>query len=199
MAENELLNLGHQTRWQRTRRALQNPECPHADRLAALTADIEGICSGLPKALKKGPPLAALLRLAIGSPLKVQVVLSEFKEGNLARLVNQARSLTKSNDPSAVASCTVRLLTDGLVDQLDTRAGRQEHLRSRESRAELAADATRIFRGYESELKRILECSLRDTPIAPFKRRLAPVRRMSPKQLVGFSVVPPSPEAPRAR
>lgn len=192
MAENELLNLGHKTQWQRTRRALENPDCPHADLLVALTTDIEGVCGGLPKALKKGPPLAALLRLSLGSSMQIQAVLAEFKEGNLARLTNEARSLTKSNDPSAVAACAARLLTQRLVDQLDKRAGRQEHFRSRESRAELVAEATRIFRSYEGDLKRILECSLRDAPITPFKRRLPPVLRPSPKQLVAFSVVPPS-------
>jgi len=200
MAENELLNFGHKTRWQRTRRALQNPGCPHSDLVAALTADIEGVCGGLPKALKKGPPLAALLRLSLGSSVQVQTVLAEFTEGNLARLTNEARSLTKSNDAAAVAACAARLLTDRLVDQLDKRAGRQEHFRSRESRSKLIADATAIFRSYESDLKRILECSLRDTPVMPFKRRLAHVRRPSPKQLLTFSVVPQSsPEQPRAR
>lgn len=199
MAENELLNLGHKTRWQRTRRALQNPNCPHADLLAALTADIEGVCTGLPKALKKGPPLAALLGLSLGSSLQVQAVLAEFKEGNLARLTNEARRLTKSNEPGAVAACAAHLLTDRLVDQLDKRAGRQEHFQSRESRAELIADASRIFRSYEGELKRILECSMRNAPITPFKRRLPPVRRMSSKQLLAFSVVPPAPEQPHAR
>lgn len=200
MAENELLNLGHKTRWQRTRRALENADCPHADLLAALTADIEGVCSGLPKALKKGPSLAALLRLSLGSSVQVQAVLAEFKEKNLGRLINDARALTKSNEPSAVAACAASLLTDRLVDQLDKRAGRHDHFRDRESRAELVADATRIFRSYEGELKRILDCSLRDTPITPFRRRLPPVRRQSPKQLVTFSVVPPtSPDLPRAR
>lgn len=200
MAENELLNLGHKTRWQRTRRALENPDCSHADLVAALTADIEGVCSGLPKALKKGPPLAALLRLSFGSFMQIQAVLAEFKEGNLARLINEARSLTKSNDPSAVAACAARLLTQRLVDQLDKRAGRQEHFRSRESRAKLVADATKVFRNYEGDLKLILECSLRDAPITPFKRRLPRVRRPSPKQLLNFSIVPPSsPEPQHAR
>lgn len=200
MAENELLNLGHKTRWQRTRRALENPDCSRAELLEALTSDIEGVCSGLPKALKKGPPLAALLRLSLGSSVQVQAVLAEFKEKNLGRLINDARRLTRSNNPSAVAACAAGLLTDRLVDQLDKRAGRHEHFRSRESRAELVAEGSRIFRSYEGDLKRILECSLRDAPITPFKRRLPPVRRQSPKQLLAFSVVPPtSPEAPRAR
>lgn len=200
MAENELLNLGHKTRWQGTRRVIQNPDCAHADRLAVLTADIEGVCNGLPKALKKGPPLARLLGLSFGSPLQVQVVLSEFKEGNLARLTNEARSLTKSNEPGSVAACAARLLTDRLVDQLDKRAGRLEHFRSKESRVELISDATRIFRSYEGELKRILECSLRGTPIRPFKRRLLPSPRLSSKQLLNFSVVQqPVQETPRAR
>lgn len=200
MAENELLNLGHKTRWQSTRRALQNPDCSRADRKAALTADIEGVCTGLPKALKKGPPLAALLRLSLGSPLQVQTVLAEFKEGNVARLTHEARLLTKSNDPGAIAACLANLLTESLVDQLDKRAGRQDHFRSRDSRAELIADAITIFRSYEGELKRILECSLRDAPITPFKRRLPPAPRLSPKQLLTFSVAAPAPqESPRAR
>lgn len=190
MAENELLNLGHKTRWQRTRRALERPDCSRSDLMASLTADIEGVCGGLPKALRKGPPLAALLRLSSGSSMQVQAVLAEFKERNLARLTNEARSLTKSNHPPALAACAARLLTQRLVDQLDKRAGRHEHFRTRECRAELIADATRIFRSYEGDLKRILECSLRDVPITPFKRRVLQVRRSSPKQLLALSVVP---------
>src|SRR5690606_20272582 len=119
MAENELLDLGHKLRWQRTRRALQNPDCPLPDLIAALTSDMEGVCSGLPKALRKGPPLAALLGFSLGSPMQVQAVIAQFTERSLARLTHDARKLARSNEAGAVAACAEQLMVDRLVDQVD--------------------------------------------------------------------------------
>lgn len=203
MAENEIIDLGHRLRWQRTRRALQNAECPVDEVVAAMAADMEGVCAGLPKALKKGPPLKALLELSIGSNLQVQAVIAQFTEKGLASLVNDARKQCGSNSASAVAAAAARLLIDRLIDQIECRAGREERFRSSEARSELIAQATKAFRGYERDLQAILEAALGDGPMVRFKRRLTQKPRMSARQLLNVSIVPvpPSsiPETSRAR
>lgn len=201
MAENEIIDLGHKLRWVRTRRALKNSDCPLEDVVAAMTADIEGVCSGLPKALKKGPPLASLLRLTIGSSVQVQAVIAQFNEKSLATLVNDARKLSCSNNAASVAAVAARLLVDRLIDQIDRRAGREERFRSPEARAQLLAEATKTFRSYEDDLRAILQSSLLGEPIVRFKRRIAAPERMTAKQLLSISIARPSPpqEHPHAR
>lgn len=201
MAENEIIDLGHRWRWERTRRAFKNPDCSLKDVVAAMVTDTEGMCSGLPKALKKGPPLASLLKLSIGSSLQVQSVIAQFKEKGLATLVNDARKLARSNDAATVAAAAAKLLVNRLIDQVERRAGREERFRSTDVRAELVAEATRTFRSYEDDLGTILESSLRDGPIAHFRRRIAPSPRMTARQLLNTSVTPTAPasESPHAR
>ena len=197
MAENEIIDLGHKLRWERTRRALNNSDCPLEDVVAAMTADIEGVCNSLPKALRKGPPLMLLLRLSLGSPLQVQAVIAQFNEKGLATLVNDARKLSRSSDAGLVATEAAKLLIDRLIDQVDRRAGREERFRSSEARAQLLEEATKTFRSYEGDLRAILESSLRDGPIVRFKRRITP-KHMTAKQLLNISVARPHQESPHA-
>jgi len=151
--------------------------------------------------LKKGPPLASLLRLTIGSSVQVQAVIAQFNEKGLATLVNDARKLSRNNDAASVAAVAARLLVDRLIDQLDRRAGREERFRSPEARAQLLAEATKTFRSYEGDLRAILQSSLLGEPIVRFKRRLAAPERMTAKQILNISIArPPSPqELPHAR
>ncbi len=201
MAENEIIDMGHRRRWGRTRRALGNPECPLQDVVAAMTADIEGVCRGLPKALNKGPPLALLLKAAMGSPVQTQALIAQFKEKGLATLVSDARKLARSNDPADVATIGAKRLINRLIDQVDKRAGREERFRSNEAREHLLAEAAKTFGVYEDEVRSMLESSLRSGPIRRFKPLLPSAQRLTAQQLHSVSVVPPSPplQGPHAR
>lgn len=201
MAENEIIDLGHRRRWDRTRHALRNAECPLEGVIAAMSADIEGVCKGLPKALRKGPPLALLLKVAMGSTMQVQAVIAQFAEKGLAALVNDARKLARSNDPSAVAAMAAKHLIECLIDQVDKRAGREERFRSTVSRAQLVAEATKTFGVYEGDLRAILESALRGGRIQRFKPRIASLPRMTARQLISLSVASPSQpsESPHGR
>lgn len=203
MAENEIIDMGHASRWVRTRKALKDPNCAVEDIAAAMAADMEGMCAALSGALRNGPPLSSLLRLALGSPLQVQAVIAEFTEKGLASLVNAARNRCRSNDPTEVAAVAARLLTQRLIDQAQCRAGREDRFRDSQLRNEISSQAAKVFGAYEADLRAILEAALRDGAPVPFKRRLTAKRRIGPKQLVNISLTPagpqPTAEASRVR
>lgn len=187
MAENEIIDLGHASRWVRTRKALQDPNCSVEDIAVAMREDMERMCAALNGALRNGPPLSQLLRLSLGSSLQVQAVIAQFTEKGLATLVNAARNHCRSGDPAEVASVAARLLTQRLVDQAECRAGREERFRDPEFRNELSRRAAEAFGAYEADLRVMLEAALRDAPVQ-FKRRLTAKRRIGAKQLVGMSL-----------
>lgn len=196
MAENEIIDLGHKSRWIRTRKALQDHECPIEDVVAAITADMEGMCAGLNTALRNGPPLSGLLRLALGSSLQVQTVIAQFTEKSVAILVDAARNRCRSNDPAEVADVASQLLTQRLIDQAECRAGREERFRDPEMRRELVEQATRTFKSYEGDLRAMLEAALRDGAPVSFKRRATGKRRMSSRQLMNVSLIPARTQSP---
>lgn len=188
MAENEIIDLGHASRWARTRRALKDESCTVEEIAVAMATDMEGMCVALNGALRNGPPLSSLLRLAMGSSLQVQAVIAQFTEKSLASLVNTARNRCRSSDPAEVAAVAARLLTKRLIDQAQCRAGREERFRDPELRSELLSQAAKAFGAYEADLRAILEAALRDGAPVPFKRHLTVKRRISPKQLMSISL-----------
>jgi hypothetical protein len=196
MAENEIIDLGHKSRWVRTRKALQDRECPVDEVVAAMTADIEGLCAGLNAALRNGPPLSGLLRLALGSSLQVQTVIAQFTEKGLAVLVNAARNRCRSNDPAEVAEVASQLLTQRLIDQAGCRAGREERFRDPELHREFLEQATRTFKAYEGDLRAMLEAALRGSAPVSFKRRVTGKRRMTLRQLMNVSLIPSGTKSP---
>lgn len=196
MAENEIIDLGHRSRWVRTRKALQDQGCSLDDVVSAMTADMEGMCAGLNGALRNGPPLSGLLRLTLGSSLQVQTVIAQFTEKGIALLVNAARNRCGSNDAAEVAAVAAQLLTQRLIDQADCRAGREERFRDPELRREFLDQVTRTFKNYEGDLRDMLEAALRDGAPVGFKRRLTGKRRMSPRQLINVSLLSTRTESP---
>ena len=195
MAENEIIDMGHASRWVRTRKAMRDPNCSVEDIAAAMGADMEGMCAALNGALRNGPPLSQLLRLSLGSPLQVQAVIAQFTEKGLASLVNDARNRCRSNEPAEVAAVAARLLTQRLIDQAQCRAGREERFRDPELRSELSSQAAKAFGAYEGDLRTILEAALRDGAPVHFKRRLTARKRISPKQLMSISLVSAGPQS----
>ncbi|MBB3819819.1 hypothetical protein FHT03_003010 [Xanthomonas arboricola] len=196
MAENEIIDMGHASRWVRTRKALKDSSCSVEDIAAAMGEDMEGMCAALNGALRNGPPLSQLLRLSLGSPLQVQAVIAQFTEKGLASLVNAARNRCRSSDPVEVAAVAARLLTQRLVDQAECRAGREERFRDPELRSQLFLHVANAFGAYEADLRAILEAALRGGAPVPFKRRRTAKPRMSSKQLVGMSLTAPRPQSP---
>jgi hypothetical protein len=190
MAENEIIDLGHPRRWRRTRRALSNADCSLEEVVVAARADVEGVCKGLPKALKQGPPLALLLQSAMGSPIQMQAVIAQFTEKGLATLVRDAMALARSRDPAKVAAAAASHLIDSLIGQIEMRAGRESRFRSLKARQDLIVGVSAAFRPYEAPLKEMLESSLRNGPVHRFRRLTAPTPRLSAGQLVNLSVTP---------
>ena len=53
--------------------------------------------------------MALLLEPALGSAFQTQVVLAQFTEQGIASLVQDAKKLERSNDPSRVAAAAAKL------------------------------------------------------------------------------------------
>lgn len=193
MAENEIIDLGHATRWARTRRALKDPDCPLHEVAAAMARDMERVLRALARILRSGPSLAELLRLALGSSFAVQKVIAQFQERSLASLVNDARNRCLSNDPDLVAAVAARLMIERLTDQAEGRAARHTHYQDAMSRDELHAQVQQTFAAYEGNLRDMLAAALREGEPVRFKPRLTARPRLTPKQVVGMSLLSGNP------
>ncbi|MDH5824206.1 hypothetical protein QFW77_14590 [Luteimonas sp. RD2P54] len=199
MAENEYLDLGHPRRWQQTRDALDDPACTSSDIVSVACEDLEGVCEKLPGVLRRGPSLALLLKPVLESPSKAQVVLSQFTEKGLAQVVEAACKLAGGRGVAAVADAAATRIIDRLIDQLDLRAGQYDRFRSFEMRQQLRDEAAEAFRIYREPLRNIIEASLRDGPIQPYKRRIPLRPKLTPRQVTNLSVAAPQRDPTHAR
>ncbi len=188
MAENEIIDLGHSTRWRRLRKALADPSCGSEDLLAAAQEDIEGMCKKLPGVLRKSPPLMLLLEPALASHAQAQAVLATFTERSIAILVRDALKLARSSTPGEVAAVVARRILERLLDQFALRAGKEARYRDKNTRDALVTRVAETFASYEGDLRATIEASLRGSAIPAFKPRTPSKPRMSVKQLLGFSV-----------
>lgn len=188
MAENELLDLGHARRWRRTRDALADPACTSTDIISVACEDFDVACEKLPAVLRQGPSMALLLQPMLGSASQSQAVLSQFAEKGLVQVVEMACRLARGQGIAAIAAAASQLMIERVIGQLDLRAGRCERYRSYEARQELRRDAAQAFDAYQEPLRKIIEASLRDGPIQPYKRRTQARPKLSPRQVASLSV-----------
>lgn len=199
MAENEILDLGHARRWRKTRDALADPACTTTDIVSVACEDFDVACEKLPGVLRQGPSLALLLQPMLGSVSRSQAVLSQFVEKGLVQVVEIACKLARGRGVAAIADAASQLMIDRVIDQLDLRAGRCERFRSYETRQQLRADAVQAFRAYQEPLRNIIEASLRDGPIQPYKRRIPARPKLTPRQVMNLSVATPQRDSTHAR
>lgn len=189
MAENEILDLGHPTRWRRTRYVISSPMCSIAEAVGAAVDDIEKVCRHLAIALRKGAPLSLLLRPALGSPVEAQAVISLFKERRLLSVVQSAQKLAESANPTAIANVAARLLVQGLAEQVQHYAGRKgDSFRSCEARYELKQGLDHAFANYIEPLRLAIETSLRGGRVRAYKSPVRIVPRMTAKEIINLPI-----------
>ncbi|WP_257386398.1 hypothetical protein [Tahibacter caeni] len=198
MAENEILDFGHRSRWRASRAVLKDSNATLAELVACAGEDFDGVMRRLPVALRKGPGLLILLRAAQESPVALQEVVAAFTEKRLAKLALTAGQLCPSNDPAEVAQTSAQLLIDALVDQIALRAKRERRFCAPDEQDALRASLAREFGKNFVQLSATLEASMRGARIKPIKRA-APRIAVAPKDVARLSLVVRRPEQPHAR
>lgn len=199
MAENEMFDLGHCRRWQKTRDALADPARTSKEIVAVACEDFDVACEKLQGALRRGPSLALLLEPMLSSASRAQSVLSQFTEKGIAQVGEIACKLAHGRGVAAIADVAAQQMINRVIDQLDLRAGRCERFRSYEAREQFRAEAAEAFRVYQEPLRNIIEASLRDRPIQPYKRRIPARPKPTLRQVLNLSVATPQRDTTHAR
>lgn len=198
MAENEILDFGHLSRWRRSRAMLREPSTTLDGFVSCASDDFIEALRKLPAALRKGPALVTLLRAAEESPSALQEVVAAFKEKRIAKLALAASELAKNGGPAYVAQTATRLLIDGLVDQISLRAKRERRFCSLEEQRTLRASLVSEFNKCADVLSGALESSIRGKAVKSIKRALPALAPIHPGSIARMSLVTSRPERPHA-
>lgn len=192
MAENEILDFGHRDRWKRSRLLLRDPLSSLPEFVSTATDECREAIRRLPAALRKGPPLLVLLRAQQGSITGLQEVVAAFKEKRLANLVIAAAKCDPSGGPEAVAHSAATNMVEMLIDQIATRAKKEQRFCSEHHQIALRDALTSEFAPFVGPLSEAIESSMRGTPVRRFKALFPPSARMRPKDVAIMSLVAPS-------
>ncbi|MCD9125986.1 hypothetical protein [Luteimonas fraxinea] len=199
MAENEVLDFGHATRWRVSRRALRDPLCSLGEFVNAASVDCAAAIRNLPRALRQGPALMTLLRALEGSVLGLQETVAAFTEKRLANVVIAAARCASNASPAVVAQEAASRMLESMSDQIISRAWREQRFASPSEQVELRAALGNEFGAYQQSLAQAIESSLGGTPVRSINLPKLPVRR-NPAEVAVMSLVPAKrPEAPHAR
>lgn len=182
MAENEILDVGNQRRYKRWRKVL----CDNASSPAEVAEALE---EGLKDALRKklrGKSLHLVLKACdLGREL-MQAAVESLKDRQLAKMVERARAVSHSSDPSIVASSMADMMIDSVIDRANKFAFK--HLPDGDGirHSSLEAAARSRLKACRPQIIAELEASFRNVPI-----RREPVRRpkVSPQTVASMSLV----------
>lgn len=201
MAENESLDFGHRNRWLRSRKILRDPASTLDQFINTASEDCQEAVRLVPIALRKGPALLALVRaLETGSIVALQEVIATFTEKRIASIAVSALRSSKSKDLKDFARATAESVIGTLIDQIATRAKREQRFCSVSEQSELRMGLTREFSAHIPDLSDTIEASLRGGPIRRI-RKTFPSPRMASKDVARMSLVIPAapPEQLRVR
>jgi len=113
MAENEILDVGSPRRYRRWRQALADAGVNPSETADCLSAEFQTI---LRNKLRRNP-LYVVLNACKSDRTALKEVVATFKDGALAKLVEQSCAITRSTDPPIVARKMADLLVDRLLDR----------------------------------------------------------------------------------
>lgn len=184
MAENEVLDVGSPRRYRRWRQAL-------ADCGISAPAVAECLCDELLITVRKklrGKPLYLVLKACGPDRSVLQEAVSTFKDRAMAKLVEQAHRITRSNDPLLVAQKIAELLVDGLLGRANRYAFKYHPNSDGVRHAALEHAASARLEACKPEIVGLLAASLRNEPIR--RVRGAPKARVSAESLTSLSLSP---------
>lgn len=196
MAENEVLDFGHATRWRKSRSVLRDAQAVAEDFVEAATQDCEGAIRNLPKALRRGPPLLVLVKALRESILAQQEAISAFTEKRLANVVIAVAKCSKDSSAEQIAGKAADRMLETLVDQVLARALKERRFCASHEQAELRESLTRKFAAYQPPLAQAIESSLRGLQVKPVKLPRRFMKRR-PEEVAVMSLITPKRPEPR--
>lgn len=187
MAENEILDVGNRRSYKRWRQALADANVSPASVADCLSEEFLPI---LQRRLRRGP--LYLVLKACGQDRKVlQEAINGFKERYMAKLVEKAYAITRSDIPLVVADKIAELLVDDVVDRANKYAFKHDHNANHDRHAALEHATYARLKACKPQILGVLAASLRGEPIR--RVRGAPRARVSAQALNSLSLSPRKP------
>ena len=137
----------------------------------------------------RGQPIYLVLKACGQNRETIQAAIASCKDRTLAKFVENAYAITKSNDVYVIAKKIADLIVDGVVDRSSLYAGRHDHTANSVSHELLERESSARLEGCKPEIVDLLVASL--------SGRLAPamVSASAANDLIPASV----PSAPRVK
>jgi len=182
MAENELLDVGSRRRYKRWREALGDPNLSPAAVADCLPEEFVAI---LRNALRR-KPLYLILKACSQDRSVLREAVNNFKDRDMAKLVERAHTIARSTDPSVVARKLAELLVDKFVDRANRYALKHDHNTNAARHAALANETSARLTACLPEISGLLDASLRGDPIR--RARNIPKQKIPAKTLNAMSL-----------
>lgn len=187
MAENEILDVGNRRRYRRWRQALADSNVSPAGVADCLSDEFLTIL----KSRLRRKPLYLIFKACGRDRSVLQEAVINFKDREMAKLVEKAYAITRSNIPLVVAEKIAELLVDGLVDRANSYAFKHDHNANGDRHAALEHAASARLEACKPQIVSLLAASLRDEPIS--RVRGAPKAPVSAQALSSLSLSPREP------
>lgn len=166
MAENEVLDIGNPRHFRRWRKALTDTDLGASEVAECLFEDFSEVLRNK----LRGKPLYLVLKACGSDRAALRDVVANFKNREMAKVVEQAHIITCSHDPLVVAE----KMTELLIQKLAGRACRDALKSGRIADALERAVSAKLC-ACRPEIVALLAASLLDKPI-PRLRRIAKAR-----------------------
>ncbi len=187
MAENEVLDVGNRRRYKRWRQALADANASPASVADCLSDEFQTI---LRNRLRR-KPLYLIFRACGQDRQVLQEAVVSFKDRQMAKLVEKAYAITRSNIPLVVAGKIAELLVDSLVDRANSYAFKHDHNANADRHAALEQAASARLDACKPQIVSLLAASLRNEPIG--RMRGVPKAPNSAQTLTSLSLSPRKP------
>ena len=182
MAENEVLDVGSRRRYRRWREALGDPNLRPAAVAECLPEEFVSI---LRNTLRRRP-LYLILKACSQDRGVLREAVNNFKDRDMARLVERAHAIVQSANPSVVAQKLAELLVDKFVDRANRYALKHDHNTNAARHAALANETAARLGACLPEIISLMAASLRGDPIR--RVRDTPKQKVSAKTLNAMSL-----------
>lgn len=190
MAENEVLDVGNRRHFRRWRKALADADLSPSEVAECLFEDFSVVLRNK----LRGEPLYLVLKACGPDREALREVVVNFKDRAMAKLVERAHAITRSNDPLVVAGKITELLIDRLVGRASRYAIKHNDNFDVARHAALERAASARLEACKSQIVGLLAASLRNEPI----RRVRSARKVQPsvESLLSHSLQPPAQKRP---
>lgn len=184
MAENEVLDVGYGKQYRRWRHALADASLSPAEIAQKLSQDFASIL----RSKLRGEPFYLVLKACGQDRVALQEAVGAFKNRTMAKLVEQAFKITKSTDPSMVATKMADLLIARLRDKANCYALQHRHNADATRHAAIEVETAASLEKIKPRIVEALTASLSNRSVKQFRRPSVP--RPTPQAVLDTSLRP---------